>query len=56
MFRRKLLALAISTAALAACAAPAGAATTPPPEPHGDHIIAILIGQLQMPGSSTWSY
>jgi hypothetical protein len=48
MYRRKLLALAVSLAALAATAAPAGAA---PVRPHadGDHIIAVLIGQVQTP-------
>jgi hypothetical protein len=51
MYRRKVLAVAVSVAALAATAAPAGAAPVRP-EPHGDHIIAILIGQVQAPAPS----
>ena len=55
MYRRRLLALAVSVAALAATAAPAGAAPVRP-EPQADHIIAVLIGQVQpsvpVPGSS----
>ena len=43
MYRRRLLALAVSVAALAASAAPAGAAPVRP-EPQTDHIIAVLIG------------
>jgi hypothetical protein len=48
MHRRKLLAVAVSVAALATTAAPAGAAPVRP-EPQADHIIAILIGQVQTP-------
>ena len=48
MHRRKLLALVVSLAALASTAAPAGAAPVRL-EPQGDHIIAILIGQVQAP-------
>lgn len=56
MYRRKLLGLAVSLAALAATAAPAGAAPVGPPA-HADHIIAVLIGlEVQppapVPGSS----
>jgi hypothetical protein len=43
MYRRKLLGLAVSLAALAATAAPAGAAPVGP-DAHPDHIIAVLIG------------
>jgi hypothetical protein len=46
MDRRTLLALAVSVSALATTAAPAGAAPLRP-EPQADHIIAILIGQVQ---------
>lgn len=50
MYRRKLLGLAISLAALAATAAPAGAAPVRP-DAHADHIIAVLIGlEVQPPG------
>lgn len=58
MHRRKLVGLAVSLAALAVTAAPAAA--TRAPDPHDDHIIAVLTGlpahssDLQMPGSSTW--
>jgi hypothetical protein len=45
MFSTRLLGLIISTAALAAVAAPAGAATPPAACPSRD---------LTMPGSSTW--
>jgi opacity protein-like surface antigen len=48
MYRRKLLAVAVSAAALATTAAPAGAAPVRP-EPQADHIIAVLIGQVQTP-------
>jgi hypothetical protein len=48
MYRRKALAVAVSVAALATTAAPAGAAPVRP-EPQADHIIAILIGQVQTP-------
>jgi hypothetical protein len=48
MHRRKLLAVAVSVAALATTAAPAGAAPVRP-EPQADQIIAILIGQVQTP-------
>ena len=48
MYRRRLLAVAVSVAALAATAAPAGAAPVRP-EPQADHIIAVLIGQVQTP-------
>jgi hypothetical protein len=48
MYRGKLLAVAVSVAALATTAAPAGAAQVRP-EPQSDHIIAILIGQVQAP-------
>ena len=48
MHRRRLLAVAVSVAALAATAAPAGAAPVRP-EPQADHIIAVLIGQVQTP-------
>jgi hypothetical protein len=48
MHRRKLFALAVSVAALATTAAPAGAAPVRP-EPQADHIIAVLIGQVQAP-------
>jgi hypothetical protein len=48
MHRRKLLAVAVSVAALATTAAPAGAAPVRP-EPHADHIIAVLIGQVHAP-------
>ena len=51
MHRRKLLAVAVSVAALAATAAPAGAAPVRP-EPQADHIIAVLIGQVQAPAAS----
>ena len=51
MYRRKLLAVAVSVAALATTAAPAGAAPVRP-EPQADHIIAILIGQVQAPAAS----
>jgi hypothetical protein len=56
MHRRKLLALAVSVAALAATAAPAGAAPVAA-DAHGDHIIAVLIGlqaqpPVPVPGSS----
>ena len=51
MYRRKLLALAVSVAALAATAAPAGAAPVRP-DANADHIIAILIGQVQVAASS----
>jgi opacity protein-like surface antigen len=51
MYRRRLLALAVSVAALAATAAPAGAAPVRP-EPQADHIIAVLIGQVQAPVAS----
>ena len=43
MYRRNLLALAVSLAALAATAAPAGA-TPVAPDTHPDQIIAVLIG------------
>ena len=46
MYRRKLLALAVSVAALAATAVPAGAAPVRP-DANADHIIAVLIGQVQ---------
>ncbi len=46
MHRRKLFAVAVSVAALATTAAPAGAAPVRP-EPQADHIIAVLIGQVQ---------
>ena len=50
MHRRKLLGLAVSLAALAATAAPAGAAPVSP-DAHPDHIIAVLIGlKVQPPG------
>jgi hypothetical protein len=50
MYRRKLLGLAVSLAALAATAAPAGAAPVGP-DAHADHIIAVLIGlEVQPPG------
>jgi hypothetical protein len=51
MHRRRMLAVAVSVAALAATAAPAGAAPVRP-DADGDHIIAILIGQVQAPRSS----
>jgi hypothetical protein len=50
MHRRKLLALVVSLAALAT-AAPAGA-TPVRPDAHEDHIIAVLIGQVQAPTAS----
>ena len=51
MHRRKLLALVVSLAALATAAAPAGAAPVRP-DAHEDHIIAVLIGQVQAPTAS----
>ena len=51
MHRRRLLAVALSVAALAATAAPAGAAPVRP-EPQADHIIAVPIGQVQAPAAS----
>jgi len=48
MYRRKLLALAVSLAALAATAAPAGA-TPVAPDTHPDQIIAVLIGLQVQP-------
>ena len=51
MYRRKLLAVAVSAAALATTAAPSGAAPVRP-EPQADHIIAVLIGQVQAPTAS----
>ena len=48
MYRRKLLGLAVSLAALAATAAPAGAAPVGP-DTHSDHIIAVLIGLQVQP-------
>jgi hypothetical protein len=51
MHRRKLLALVVSLAALAATAAPAGAAPVRP-DAHDDHIIAVLIGQVQTPAAA----
>jgi opacity protein-like surface antigen len=53
MHRRKLLAVAVSVAALATTAAPAGAAPVRP-EPQADHIIAVLIGQVQMPTATSF--
>jgi len=50
MYRRKLLGLAVSLAALASTAAPAGAAPVGP-DAHTDQIIAVLIGiKVQPPG------
>ena len=48
MYRRKLLGLAVSLAALAATAAPAGAAPVGP-DTHPDQIIAVLIGLQVQP-------
>src|SRR6185369_7958422 len=48
MYRGKLLAVAVSVAALARTAAPAGAAPVRP-EPQSDHIIAVLIGKVRAP-------
>jgi hypothetical protein len=49
MYRRKLLALAVSVAALAVAATPAGAAPVRP-DANADQIIAVLIGlQVQPP-------
>ena len=49
MYRRKLLGLVVSLAALAAAAAPAGAAPVGP-DVQPDHIIAVLIGLKVQPG------
>ena len=49
MYRRKLLGLVVSLAALAATAAPAGAAPVGP-DVQQDHIIAVLIGLKVQPG------
>ena len=49
MYRRKLLGLVVSLAALAATAAPAGAAPVGP-DVQPDHIIAVLIGLKVQPG------
>ena len=64
MNRRRLLGLAVSIAALAVTAAPAGAAPIHPAAHDDQQIIAVLIGleaqppahssDLTMPGSSTW--
>ena len=49
MFDRKLIALIISTAAIAATAAPAGASTTSPHQPQATDITAGLIEQPAAP-------
>jgi hypothetical protein len=53
MLSRKLLALIISAAALAASVAPAGAAMPRTPEPHTDHIFGVLIGLEAQPPPTT---
>ena len=51
MFDRKLIALIISTAAIAATAAPAGASTTSPHEPRANDITAGLIELESQPAA-----
>jgi len=49
MLGRKLVALIIATAAMAATAAPAGASTMTPPSPQANDISASLIGPEAQP-------
>jgi hypothetical protein len=53
MYRRKVLAVAVSVTALTTTAAPGGTAPVRP-EPQADHIIAILIGQVQTPRAASF--